>query len=82
MSINLDIRTHAKCGYQLATGECFMSDEFGCDLPCDEESHEQRETLRDKFAMSAIIGLASWEPEQAARLAYRVADAMLEARKK
>lgn len=48
-------------------------------------------TLRDQFAMSALQGLlanqqcrpygASFEPDYLSRRAYRLADAMLEARK-
>lgn len=44
-------------------------------------------TLRDQFAMSALQGLlanqqcVSFEPDALSRRAYRLADAMLEARK-
>jgi hypothetical protein len=45
----------------------------------------ERETLRDKFAGNALIGLLkeedfSWE-HQIAKYSYQMADAMLEARK-
>jgi len=48
-----------------------------------------RETLRDKFAMAALTGLLSAEPDNevydlrvVTMRAYQVADAMLDARKK
>lgn len=42
--------------------------------------------LRDEFARAAIIGLCTrnpyeWSAERKARMAYEIADAMLEARK-
>ena len=45
---------------------------------------EERKTLRDEFAMAALSGLAfkdPWAPNIQEN-AYRIADAMLEARKK
>jgi hypothetical protein len=45
----------------------------------------QSETLRDKFAGQALVGLSSGEgiyAEYTAKLAYQLADAMLEARKR
>lgn len=46
-------------------------------------------TLRDQFAMAALTGLCSchdstgmwsWSPAEAAKMAYKAADAMLKAR--
>lgn len=55
------------------------------------ESLHEPPTLRDQFAMSALQGLLanhqcapmgmSFEPDYLSRRAYRLADAMLEARK-
>jgi len=40
-------------------------------------------TLRDQFAMAALTGISyrSFPPEEIAKLAYELADSMLEARK-
>ena len=39
-------------------------------------------TLRDWFASQALVSCADWnDPKEAARHAYRVADAMMKARK-
>jgi len=45
---------------------------------------EQRERLRDRFAMAALTGLPTTEqtPEHLAKTAYRIADAMLAEREK
>ena len=53
-------------------------------LPKDWEGHEDGMTLRDYFAGQALIGYLAdgviSEPQYCATFAYRMADAMLEAR--
>jgi hypothetical protein len=73
-------RVAFKDGKLTAFGESVIEKTFG------EYDDSEDETLRDRFAMAVITGLASWEPEQAAKQAYKLADAMMqersEARKK
>ena len=51
----------------------------------ENEVRQLRETLRDKYAVAALNGLIAygWGPEAlVAEMAFRIADMVLEARKK
>ena len=62
------------------------SDESNIDNE-QQEDKEEKETLRDKFAMAALTGLlfqysVKYPHEDAIKESYQIADAMMEARKK
>lgn len=96
MRMSFGTRIRASGGYRSHTGGCFMSDEFGIDVPmsdCQGEHVGQYkdvpafvtrniETLRDKFALAAITSMILTREFADPVKAYLIADAMLEARKK
>jgi len=42
----------------------------------------QKKTLRDEFAMAVLPGVARYRAEDTARIAYQIADAMMQERMK